>query len=90
MKTYFGYALLCRDINVCTDMAKKYRFNSVTVDGQYVSSRMALTGGYIDSKKSKIIAYKEWMLAKEKSGNFVEAMKGLLEDKDEYSTVNNK
>jgi chromosome segregation ATPase len=37
-------------------MAKRHRFNSVTVDGQFVSNRMALTGGYIDSKKSKIIA----------------------------------
>ena len=50
----FGKTLICRNIEVATRFARQHGFDCITLDGDQVSRRGALTGGYIDTTRSKL------------------------------------
>lgn len=54
MLTVFGKTLVCRDIDVASQYAKSANLDCVTMEGDQVSRRGALTGGYYDSRKSRL------------------------------------
>ncbi|XP_046850172.1 structural maintenance of chromosomes protein 3-like isoform X2 [Xenia sp. Carnegie-2017] len=54
MLTVFGKTLVCRDIDVASQYSKSANLDCVTMEGDQVSRRGALTGGYYDSRKSRL------------------------------------
>jgi structural maintenance of chromosome 3 (chondroitin sulfate proteoglycan 6) len=55
----FDRILLCRTAEVATQLAKETRMDCVLLDGDLVSRKGALTGGYVDTRQSKLQYYKQ-------------------------------
>ncbi|KAL3115952.1 hypothetical protein niasHT_007252 [Heterodera trifolii] len=53
-RSIFGNCVFVRDLAAGSRVAKQERFDCVTLDGDQVSRRGPMTGGYIDRKRSKI------------------------------------
>lgn len=61
----FGGVILCRSLEVAASYAKTYNLTVVTAEGNRVDGRGAMTGGYIDTKRSRLSAAKKlrtWQL----------------------------
>ncbi|CAH1398175.1 unnamed protein product [Nezara viridula] len=54
MRYIFGKTLICRNLEVATDMSKQYNLDCITIDGDQVSSKGTLTGGYFKNIRSKL------------------------------------
>lgn len=54
----FSNTIVCPNLEVATSYAKSHRLIAVTLDGSRVDSRGALTGGYVDSRRSRLDATK--------------------------------
>lgn len=54
MKHVFGKTLICRSMEVATQIARTQNLDCITLDGDQVSRRGALTGGYYDTRKSRL------------------------------------
>ena len=65
----FGKTLICRNIEVATRFARQHNYDCITLDGDQVSRRGALTGGYIDTTRSRL----ELHHAKQRLKNEIEA-----------------
>ncbi|XP_074642175.1 structural maintenance of chromosomes protein 3-like [Tubulanus polymorphus] len=50
----FSKTLICRNMEVATAIARSQNLDCITLDGDQVSRRGALTGGYYDSRKSRL------------------------------------
>mmetsp|Transcript_28839 Transcript_28839/g.68899 ORF Transcript_28839/g.68899 Transcript_28839/m.68899 type:complete len:1112 (-) Transcript_28839:128-3463(-) len=61
----FGKVMICRDLEVASQVARSSQFDSITLDGDRVDTRGPITGGYHDDRYSKMDAMK--------------AIKGLIE-----------
>lgn len=55
----FGGIILCRTLEVAASYAKTYQLTVVTAEGNRVDGRGAMTGGYIDTKRSRLNAAKK-------------------------------
>ena len=51
MRHVFGKTLVCRNIDVASDLARAESLDCITLDGDQVNRRGALTGGYHDQRK---------------------------------------
>jgi structural maintenance of chromosome 3 (chondroitin sulfate proteoglycan 6) len=56
----FGGVILCRTLEVASSYAKSFQLTVVTAEGNRVDGRGAMTGGYIDIKRSKLSAAKKF------------------------------
>ncbi|PFH53296.1 hypothetical protein AMATHDRAFT_137794 [Amanita thiersii Skay4041] len=52
----FGKTWVCRDLTVATAYVKSHGINTITLDGDRVDKKGALTGGYHDVRRSRIEA----------------------------------
>jgi structural maintenance of chromosome 3 (chondroitin sulfate proteoglycan 6) len=59
IKYIFEKTLLCKDSEVATRYAKQMKMDCVLVDGDLVSRKGALTGGYNDTRQSKLSFYQQ-------------------------------
>lgn len=59
----FGGVILCRTLEVAASYAKTYNLTVVTAEGNRVDGRGALSGGYIDTKRSRLSAAKKFRIA---------------------------
>uniref|UniRef100_A0A5S6QPM7 Structural maintenance of chromosomes protein n=1 Tax=Trichuris muris TaxID=70415 RepID=A0A5S6QPM7_TRIMR len=50
----FGKTLICRNMEVATQVARAEEMDCITLEGDKVSSRGALTGGYCDKRHSRL------------------------------------
>ncbi|XP_049848611.1 uncharacterized protein LOC126315399 isoform X2 [Schistocerca gregaria] len=79
----FGKVMLCQSLEVGTQIARAYGVSCVTLDGDRVNSKGALTGGYYDSRRSKIRLIKELRASRERQeeleGKLGEAKRQLSE-----------
>ncbi|CAG0919332.1 unnamed protein product [Notodromas monacha] len=50
----FGRTLICRNLEVATNLARSTRLDCVTLDGDQVSSKGSLTGGYFNKSRSRL------------------------------------
>ncbi|RCH98817.1 Structural maintenance of chromosomes protein 3, partial [Rhizopus stolonifer] len=55
----FGGVVLCRTLEVASSYAKTYKVTVVTAEGNRVDGRGAMTGGYIDTRRSRLSAAKK-------------------------------
>lgn len=54
IKHVFGKTLICRSMEVATQIARTQNLDCITLDGDQVSRRGALTGGYYDTRRSRL------------------------------------
>ncbi|XP_013420555.1 structural maintenance of chromosomes protein 3 [Lingula anatina] len=54
MKHVFGKTLICRSMEVATQIARTQNLDCITLEGDQVSRRGALTGGYYDTRRSRL------------------------------------
>jgi len=54
MKHVFSKTLICRSMEVATQIARTQNLDCITLEGDQVSRRGALTGGYYDTRKSRL------------------------------------
>jgi structural maintenance of chromosome 3 (chondroitin sulfate proteoglycan 6) len=57
-KRVFGKTLVCRTLETASQLAKSDDLDCVTLEGDQVSRRGALTGGYHDMRKSRMEAWR--------------------------------
>ncbi|RWS06904.1 structural maintenance of chromosomes protein 3-like protein 2 [Dinothrombium tinctorium] len=58
MKFIFGKVLICRSLEVATQLARSTSLDCITLDGDQVSHKGSLTGGYFDSRRSRLELHK--------------------------------
>ncbi|OWF38325.1 structural maintenance of chromosomes protein 3-like [Mizuhopecten yessoensis] len=54
IKHVFGKTLICRNIETATQIARTQNLDCITLDGDQVSRRGALTGGFYDTRRSRL------------------------------------
>ncbi|XP_029645024.1 structural maintenance of chromosomes protein 3 isoform X1 [Octopus sinensis] len=54
IKHVFGKVMICRSIEVATQIARTQNLDCITLDGDQVSRRGALTGGFYDTRRSRL------------------------------------
>lgn len=54
MRYLFGKTLICRNLDVATKLARTTGLDCVTLDGDQVSSKGSLTGGYFNTSRSRL------------------------------------
>jgi len=54
IKHVYSKTLICRSLEVATQISRTQGFDCITLDGDQVSRRGALTGGYYDTRKSRL------------------------------------
>uniref|UniRef100_A0A4W3KGF5 Structural maintenance of chromosomes protein n=1 Tax=Callorhinchus milii TaxID=7868 RepID=A0A4W3KGF5_CALMI len=64
-KHVFGKTLICRSMEVSTQLARAFNMDCITLEGDQVSHRGALTGGYYDTRKSRLELQKDARKAEE-------------------------
>ncbi|KAL4070010.1 RecF/RecN/SMC [Scleroderma yunnanense] len=62
----FGKTWVCRDLTVAAAYVKSHGVNTITLDGDKVDRKGALTGGYYDVRRSRIEAIKNVAIWKTK------------------------
>ena len=55
-KQVFGKTCVCRDLTIAAAYVKSHGINTITLDGDKVDRKGALTGGYHDVRRSRIEA----------------------------------
>lgn len=50
----FGKTLICRNLDVATKLARTTGLDCVTLEGDQVSSKGSLTGGYFNTSRSRL------------------------------------
>lgn len=61
MKYIFGKTLICRNLEVAIQIARTSNLDCITLDGDQVSHKGALTGGYFDTRRSRLDLHKVHM-----------------------------
>ncbi|KAK7571814.1 hypothetical protein V9T40_014286 [Parthenolecanium corni] len=59
MRYIFGKTLICRNLEIATEISKQYNLDCITLDGDQVSSKGTLTGGYFKNVRSKLEVQKQ-------------------------------
>jgi len=54
LRYIFGRTLICRNLEVATNLARSTGLDCVTLDGDQVSSKGSLTGGYFNKSRSRL------------------------------------
>ena len=54
----FGKTCVCEDLTLAASYVRRYNLNTITIDGDKVDRKGALTGGYYDIRRSRIDAVK--------------------------------
>lgn len=90
MNLVFGKTLICRNMEVASQFSKSENLDCITLDGDQVSRRGALTGGYYGNRKSRLeLQDSIWKLQEKIEGEETrrDQLKGELEKLDSDVTV---
>ena len=77
LRYIFGRTLICRNLEVATQLARTTGLDCVTLDGDQVSSKGSLTGGYFNKSRSRLEIQKTRSEKSEEIGSQDEEMKSL-------------
>jgi structural maintenance of chromosome 3 (chondroitin sulfate proteoglycan 6) len=88
----FGKTCVCRDLTIGTEYVKSHGINTITIDGDKIDRKGALTGGYHDVRRSRIEAIKsvtEWRTRHaDESAKSKEVKAGILRLEQEITRAN--
>ncbi|KAL9982920.1 hypothetical protein ACROYT_G005035 [Oculina patagonica] len=90
MQLVFGKTLICRNLEVASQFSKSENLDCITLEGDQVSRRGALTGGYYGNRKSRLeLQDSIWKLQEKLEGEETQRdqLKGELEKLDSDVTV---
>mmetsp|Transcript_43986 Transcript_43986/g.113680 ORF Transcript_43986/g.113680 Transcript_43986/m.113680 type:complete len:1199 (-) Transcript_43986:65-3661(-) len=73
----FGRTVVCSSLELCDEVSRKYGLDAITLDGDKVSSRGTLTGGYQDPTRFVRLTYSDRM---KKAQAQVEQLRPRLEE----------
>lgn len=73
LRYIFGKTLICRNLERATELAKSTGLDCVTLEGDQVSSKGCLTGGYFNTSRSRLEMQK-------KRTEFMDLIKGFEEE----------
>merc|ERR1719495_2247375 len=92
LRYIFGRTLICRNLEVATQLARTTGLDCVTLDGDQVSSKGSLTGGYFNKSRSRLEIQKVRSEKNVEIKGQEEEMKQLRDDlsKLETETKNSK
>ncbi|CAD6271018.1 unnamed protein product [Miscanthus lutarioriparius] len=79
----FGRTVICRDLETATKVARSNGLDCITLDGDQVGKKGAMTGGFYDSRRSKLKLVKivrDNHTAIEKKATHLEAVGNKLKD----------
>jgi len=77
LRYIFGRTLISRNLEIATKMSQEYHFDCVTLDGDQVSSKGSLTGGYFNKSRSRLEIQKNRSEKKEEIEEQEDQMKKL-------------
>lgn len=86
----FGRTVICRNLDVATEVARSGEIDCITMEGSQVARKGAMTGGHYDNKKSKLALLK---LVKENISRIAllveeeKQVKNQLQDIDQRITI---
>jgi structural maintenance of chromosome 3 (chondroitin sulfate proteoglycan 6) len=90
----FGKTCVCRDLTIAAAYVKSHGINTITLDGDKVDRKGAMTGGYHDIRRSRIEAIKNvtlWRSKFEAEGKrSQETKKGIAQAELEITKVTGK
>ncbi|KAG1659850.1 Structural maintenance of chromosomes protein 3 [Nymphon striatum] len=58
MRYIFGKTLICRNLEVATQIARTSNLDCITIEGDQVSHKGVLAGGYFDNRRSRLDIHK--------------------------------
>ncbi|XP_072027015.1 structural maintenance of chromosomes protein 3-like isoform X1 [Amphiura filiformis] len=76
----FGKTLICRSMEVAAQFSRTQNLDCVTLEGDQVSRKGAITGGYYDTRKSRL----------ELQSSIVELRQKLAREEQEYEELRDK
>lgn len=85
----FGRTVVCPDLSIAATYTRSHGLNAITLDGDRVDRKGALTGGYHDVRRSRldaIKAAKTWRTAYEKDSKRSEKVKAEITRLDQAIT----
>ncbi|KAI5060757.1 hypothetical protein GOP47_0025177 [Adiantum capillus-veneris] len=86
----FGRTVICRDLDVATNVARTAELDCITLEGDQVSKKGGMTGGFYDHRKSKlklISIIREGTKAINSKYDELEKIKASLQDIDQKITA---
>ncbi|MCO5576606.1 hypothetical protein L7F22_030421 [Adiantum nelumboides] len=86
----FGRTVICRDLDVATSVARTAELDCITLEGDQVSKKGGMTGGFYDHRKSKlklISIIREGTKAINSKYDELEKIKSSLQDLDQKITA---
>lgn len=89
MKLVFSKTLLCKSLDVANDMSQTHNVNCVTIEGDQVNRKGALTGGFIDVRTSRIEAMRTILTIRDKLKELTakaEKLKAAIQEADQQVT----
>lgn len=90
LEQVFGRTIICSDLAVAAQYSRSHGVSAITLDGDRVDRRGALTGGYHDSRRSRldgIKALKTWSDAYERDNARATEVKNELNRLEQEITV---
>jgi len=90
LRYIFGRTLICRNLEVATQLARTTGLDCVTLDGDQVSSKGSLTGGYFNKSRSRLEIQKVRSEKNVEIKGQEEEMKQLRDDLSKLETDINK
>lgn len=84
LRYIFGRTLICRNLEVATQLARTTGLDCVTLDGDQVSSKGSLTGGYFNKSRSRLEIQK---IRSEKSEEIREQEEEMRKLRDDLATL---
>lgn len=85
----FGKTCVCRDLTIAAAYVKSHGINTITLDGDKVDRKGALTGGYHDVRRSRIEAIKTvttWRAKFEAEEKRAKEVKAIIVEMDQKIT----
>lgn len=79
LRYIFGKTLICRNLERATELAKSTGLDCVTLEGDQVSSKGCLTGGYFNTSRSRLEMQK-------KRSEYLQMIEDLEKELSEFRT----
>lgn len=86
----FGKTIVCPTLKIAGEYARSHNLNAITPDGDTSNKKGAMTGGYIDPRKSRLEAVRavdKWRDEYEKDRQQVQSIRKQIERKDQEITA---
>ncbi|KAL2752471.1 hypothetical protein ACRALDRAFT_2113386 [Sodiomyces alcalophilus JCM 7366] len=85
----FGKAIVCPNLSIATQYARSHGVSAITPDGDQANKRGAMTGGYVDPRRSRLEAVrsvKKWRDEDDRMRAQLDELRSRIEQKEQQIT----